>query len=73
MNYTIEIVDIYDRDFLTYEIWDNNNHIAEVYKEDEEIKLNIFCKDEEIKLNFVKFLKILQKINSDISNEIKER
>ena len=66
MNYTIEIVDTYDRDFLTYEIWEENNQIAEVYRDDEKIKLDIFTKNEKIKLDFESFLKIIQEIKNDI-------
>jgi hypothetical protein len=55
MNYTIEIVDTYDRDFLTYEIWKENIQIAEVYRENEKIQLD-----------FETFLNTLQEIQNDV-------
>jgi len=66
MNYSIEIVDTYDREFLTYEIWKENTQIAEVYMEKEKIKLDIFLKKEKIEFDFQNFLKTLKEINDDI-------
>ena len=44
MNYKIEIADTFDREFLTYEIWEFETLVAEVFYINNEIKLNVFKK-----------------------------
>ena len=66
MKFSVELVDTYDRESLVYEIWENSNHIAEVYSKDGVLVLDVFCKDKVLNLDFRSFLKILNKINDDI-------
>lgn len=72
MSYTIEIVDTYDRDFLTYEIWKENIQIAEVYREDEKIHLDFFTKYEKIQLDFECFLNTMQEIENELQQRVEK-
>lgn len=65
MNYKIEIADTFDREFLTYEIWEFETLVAEVFYINNEIKLNVFKKE----FDFNNFLKVLEQIEQDIKKQ----
>jgi len=70
MKYNIEIVDTYDRDFLTYEIWDNeNNLIAEIYMSDNgKYILDFLTIENKTKkgLDFIELFNVLKMVYDEI-------
>ena len=68
MRYDLDIVDTFDRDSLTYEIWDKDKLIAEVYMGDSNDMILTCFKQEEQKIFFKDFFNILKKIEKEISH-----
>ena len=60
-SYEIIIASVPDREKLVAEIWANNQMIAEISQEQEELEVEIYCnqRKQPVKLNYDAFLEIL--------------
>ncbi|MGB3464930.1 MAG: hypothetical protein WBA74_06665 [Cyclobacteriaceae bacterium] len=67
---TIEITSPPDRDELVAEIWDNDQMIAELNQESENLKLEVYCSENSIQLDYESFLSALIEAKEKLKAEV---
>ncbi len=67
---TIEITSPPDRDELVAEIWDNDQMIAELNQESENLELEVYCSENSIQLDYESFLSALIEAKEKLKAEV---
>jgi len=70
MSYSIEIASVSDREKLVAEIWLDDNMIAEINHENENLELQIYSEEKMLSVNYDDFILILEKAKKLLMKEV---